>query len=321
MDLRAGEVLLKGPISDHTAQVRRKLYKVFLDYLGEKVPTYTVDELALDHHTVLGEWVAEFVMHAYMELGWSRGRTAETVLAVRDAHPNMAREMGGAWRRLNAWSAAEPPDLHPPMPYKLLRAMVATTIAWGWYEMAVILLLGFYGLLRPSEYLGVEWGDLVLPHLHSVGPVLFVAVGEHKTQRRGPRRTHVRIDTEEVVNFIARFAERHDPSTRIWSLSGYTWGKRLETLAYNLTGVEKIVYPSSMRPGGATHFFQLWEENVQRIMWRGRWQCQRTLEHYIQESMTSQVLRYVAPLRLRRIDRLAAQCSSLLAEVTEALGK
>ena len=95
----------------------------------------------------------------------------------------------------------------------------------------------------------------------------------------------------------------------------------METLSRNLTGVDKIVYPSSMRPGGATHFFQIWEENVQRIMWRGRWQCQKTLEHYIQESMTSQVLRSVAPLRLRRIDRIAAECSSLLAEVTEALGK
>ena len=94
------------------------------------MPEYTIDELVMHHHFVLAEWVAEFVLHAYMELAWSRGKTAELVLAVKDKHPAMSHIMGGAWRLLHAWSSAEPADLHPPMPFKLSRAMVAMAIAW-----------------------------------------------------------------------------------------------------------------------------------------------------------------------------------------------
>ena len=318
-DLRDGKVLLRGPVTILTATRRNTLYQAFVDYLTPNVADYTVTELADDYHSILGEWVAEFVMHAYLELGWSRGKTSETVLAVRDKHPNMAQKMGAAWRRIQAWSAAEPPDLHPPIPYMLLRAMVATALAWGWHEMAVTLLLAFYGLLRPSEYLGVRWKDLVLPHFHSVGLVLFVAVPEHKTQRRGPRRSHVRIDTPEVVSYIARCAETREPSMMIWSLSPAIWRRRLQVLVKNLTGLDKIIYPSSMRPGGATHFFQIWDENVQRVMWRGRWQCQRTLEHYIQELMTHQVLRGVPRLAMKRIERLGDLCAASLEEAAGLL--
>ena len=107
-DLRTSGVLLQGPITAKTATKRAVLYRVFQEYMGDAVPEYTVDDLVMYHHFVLAEWVAEFVLHAYMELAWSRGKTAELVLAIKDRHPAMSQVMGGAWRRLQAWSSAEP---------------------------------------------------------------------------------------------------------------------------------------------------------------------------------------------------------------------
>ena len=84
------------------------------------------------------------------------------------------------------------------------------------------------------------------------------------------------------------------------------------TLSQHFTGNPKAIYPSSLRPGAATHFFEEWGENVQRLMWRGRWTCQRTLEHYIQELMTHQVLQTVSAHQMTAIDGLSALLEELL---------
>ena len=47
--------------------------------------------------------------------------------------------------------------------------------------------------------------------------------------------------------------------------------------------------PSSFRPGGATYLFQLWNEDVRRLQWRGRWQSLTMLERYVQESQAIHV--------------------------------
>lgn len=44
-----------------------------------------------------------------------------------------------------------------------------------------------------------------------------------------------------------------------------------------------IFLPSSLRPGGATYLFRLWDENLTRLQWRGRWRSFRMLEIYVQE--------------------------------------
>ena len=48
------------------------------------------------------------------------------------------------------------------------------------------------------------------------------------------------------------------------------------------------------------------------LMWRGRWACQRTLGHYIQELQVHQVLQDVAPEKLVMIEKLEAHFSGCL---------
>ena len=52
-------------------------------------------------------------------------------------------------------------------------------------------------------------------------------------------------------------------------------------------------------------------------MWRGRWTCQRTLEHYIQELMTHQVLQGVAVNQMVKIDNLSALYEDVLRASSE----
>ena len=181
-----------------------------------------------------------------------------------DRHPAMRQMLG--WRILRAWAITEPTDLHPPCPLRLLQAMVVSTLAWGWWETTAVLLLGFFALLRPLEYLSATWGDLALPSSHSAGQVIFVAIPQHKSQRRGPRRTHVRLDEPLVVKFLTHQATGRQPFEPIWSGSANTWRRRVRTLSRHFTGRENTVMPSSLRPGVASHFFEVWGENVPKLM-------------------------------------------------------
>ena len=252
------------------------------------------------------------MLHCYTELVWSRTKTAEAVLAISDRYPVMRQLMGGSWRLLRAWSISEPTDLHPPCPLKLLQAMVVGALAWGWPETAAVLLLAFYALLRPIEYLSVTWGDLALPVTHNAGIVIFVGIPHHKTQRRGPRQTHVRVDHAGVVQFLTHRAKGPPALMPIWPNSVHTWRRRAKLLCENLTGADKTILPSSFRPGAASYFFEAWNEDIGRLQWRGRWDCKRTLKHYIQELMVHQVLRDVPSDKVTRIDAMAGLFDDML---------
>ena len=46
------------------------------------------------------------------------------------------------------------------MPPSIFRAAISLSLLWGWYKFAGAMLLGFQGLLRPSEILPLKRSDL-----------------------------------------------------------------------------------------------------------------------------------------------------------------
>ena len=314
---RTEDRLFFGMVSGATAKRRGQHYATFRTWMEEKVPDYSLDVLARKFQATLCEWIAEYVVHVYME-GWSRTQAAEMLLSIMDRHGHLRQSLGAAWRLLKSWQVSEPAELHPPCPIVLLKAMVVSSLAWGWFEVATTLLVAFFGLLRPNEYLSLSYDMLSLPEDHSAGMAIFVALNQHKSSRRGPRRTHVRIDEPEVVQFLAWRARTQPVGYYIFGGSTQTWRRRLQQLVANLTGEPRTILPSSLRPGGATHFYHEWGENIPRLQWRGRWACQRTLEHYVQEWAAQRVLHKVPAQLLTRLKDLAAEFNNCLLEIRSA---
>jgi hypothetical protein len=310
---RSRNTLAAGRVTRNTLAKREELYSHFVAWLTLALPNFEVPFLVREHTAIFLDWVEEYTIQRYLE-GWSRTRAAEALLALQDRYGILRGNMGGPWRIMRSWALTEPVSLHPPCPVALLKAMVVTALAWSWFEVATTLLTGFFGLLRPIEYLRAKVSDLILPRDHDGGRVVFVNIPEHKTQRRGPRRAHVRVDEKEVVDFLEWRAAQLKPWMPLWSGSAHTWRKRLETLAFFLTGVRKVILPSSLRPGGATYFFQKWDENLPRLQWRGRWASARMLEHYVQELVGCQILHRVESNNRARIESLAALYLPVLTE-------
>lgn len=74
--------------------------------------------------------------------------------------------------------------------------------------------------------------------------------------------------------------------------------------------------PKSLRGSGASWLFHH-TEDLNRILWRGRWQSRRTLEHYLQDVM-GQVLLSNLPVDKRSLVLELANASSSL--LVHALG-
>ena len=128
----------------------------------------------------------------------------------------------------------------------------------------------------------------------------------------------MRIDDQLTVDFLEKRVIGLKPSMMLFGGSAHTWRKRLDTMVLFLTGVRRLILPSSLRPGGATYYFELWDENLPRLQWRGRWASTKMLEHYVQELVGCQILNRVSASYRSKMDALAALYPAVLSEFCAA---
>ena len=160
---------------------------------------------------------------------------------------------------------------------------IGTTLA-----LATALLLGFHGLLRPAEFLPLCRRDLVLPRdSMSDDEICYIKILHSKTSRFMLRQ-HARITDRLSVAYLdatfGRLPQEHSLFNCSQSAFRSRWNKLFSTLGVPTTEKARGVTPKSLRGSGASWLYHT-TEDISRILWRGRWQSRRTLEHYLQDVM------------------------------------
>ena len=273
--------LLRGRVTAKTHQIREELTRKLSEWLLVQLPTHSLEDLARNHVDALSEWLEEYMTVMY-ENGHSRRAAAETLNAVAQRFGWVRSALAGPWGLIRTWEMLEPVQHHPPMPVQVVRALAVTAMVWKWHHVAVSLVLGFFGLLRPSELIGLRRRDLMLPSDHFSTEALYLRVGQPKTRHRAAASQHVRIDEQGVPEWVDLMLQEMPPWRKIWHGSWASFKHRFDLLQLEVLG-RKPLLPSSLRPGGATYLFRLWHENLPRLQWRGRWRSFRMLETYVQE--------------------------------------
>ncbi|CAE7290791.1 unnamed protein product, partial [Symbiodinium sp. CCMP2592] len=285
---RDREQLVRGRVTDVTHKIRVNLLDQLCDWLHPQVPGFSLDQLARQHVDVLSEWLEEYMIFMFLNHR-SRRAAAETLNAVTQQFGWLRSSLAGPWNLIRTWEQLEPVQHHPPMPAMVLHALAVTALQWGWPRMAVALVLGFYALLRPAEIIGLRRQDLALPDDHFDQNVLYIRIGNPKTRHRAASQQHIRVDHPGVAQWVADAIGSTPPWRRIWNGSWAAFKLRFGALQQVV--LTKVTFlPSSLRPGGATFFFRLWDENLQRLQWRGRWKSFRMLETYVQELGATEVM-------------------------------
>jgi hypothetical protein len=178
------------------------------------------------------------------------------------------------------WESLVPVTHAPPMSEEVMKAMVVTCLAWDWETEALLLVLSFYMLLRPCEAICAT--PKMFSSLRALSQPLLLGIENAKTSLRAARQQYARMEPSNATDFARSCLLRRPRCDRLWISCSATWARRLAALCRALE-LTATYTPQSPRTGGASHFFQVWQEDIPRLMWRGRWANQRMLAHYVQE--------------------------------------
>ncbi|CAE7232920.1 unnamed protein product [Symbiodinium sp. CCMP2456] len=258
-----------GRVTPATAQVRSHLLEKFAQWWqAEGVSEMPYEMLARKDPIQFSLHVEEYRRVLY-EQGETRRNFAETVNVMNQRHPFLKNFMAGPWGLLTTWELLNPGKVHPPVPAPLLKAMVTTALAWQWMRFALMILLGYFGMLRPCEMLGLRVEDCILAVDSGCEQVVFLRLELVKTRTRGARRQSVRLEEPCAVQFLQKCLKVMAPGEKLWPYSANLFRVRLRQVLQASTGQSDLCVPSSLRAGGATYYFRLWNEDLLRLQWRG----------------------------------------------------
>lgn len=240
---------------------------------------------------------------------------AETINAAIDHFPGYRGLIGAAWQTLKKWEEAEPVERSMVMPASVLQAGVSLATLWEWYRFAAALLLGFHGLLRPNEFLALKRSDLVLPrYVLSDENICYVRILHSKTSRFVLRQ-HARVSDELSVLYLDAFFGPLPQDAVLFGATAGVFRSRWNKLfgALHIPTAEKLngITPKSLRGSGASWLFHL-TEDVERTLWRGRWQSKRALEHYLQDVMGQTLLANLLQDQRDQVLELSSTSSSVM---------
>ena len=240
---------------------------------------------------------------------------AETLNAITDLQLDLRRMLVSAWDVAWNWKGLEASNNNVAMPSQVLQAAVALALLWGWSDLALMLLVGFLGMLRPGELCALLVKDFVFTAVNG-RDTCFVFIGKPKMRRIGPRREHVRLDDSELLMALRHAFEGCSPNTPFCPCSQLEFSANFRLLMNGLklpTQQGSGLTPASLRSGGATFWYQL-TDSPDFVRFRGRWANLRMLEVYIQEVGAATFLNDQPLSTRKQVASFASSAAFLLAE-------
>jgi hypothetical protein len=229
------------------------------------------------------------------------------VLLVQVLRPRLRKGLQGAWEAIKSWEEQTPSHFRPPLPLPLLTAIIckARVIAERateerdrslWRTFSVLVMTGFFGLLRPGEIFNLRAQDVVLPNsLSLAGEFAVLRIVRPKNSRQMGSQQYVEIRHPDVINWLAWLKnQRPDSAPSLWPSTAYKFRVMFKFVCTKLHIDSLRFSPASLRAGGATF---LVDENVEvgKVRFLGRWSHLRTLERYVQVARAQQIALTIQP--------------------------
>ena len=318
-----GELELGTGFSKATAFRMAKCLTAFCPWI--------VDELQMEPEKVFREAescglaLRAYGLHLYRS-GFPRYMLVYAITAIQDRFPQYRFQLGAAWQIDKKWQQAEPGHCRAVLSLPVLQAMICQALIWRWPRWAGVTLLGFAGMLHPSEFIGLRRCDLMLPADMGLDlSAIFVHLRSPKTSRFA-RQQHVKICDRDVVRFTMEFFSHFPLEEKLFGASLFSyrsqWNAICSKLQIPCRQLQHGLTPGSLRGSGATSLY-LQTEDIPLICWRGRWARLKTLEFYLQEVAAQVMMNSLSTSSQEPIHRLSFACigvfNHFLHEVSSSL--
>lgn len=213
--------------------------------------------------------------------GEGRALASDSLAALQDKQPNLRGSLSSSWRLLKTWCVNELPNRAPPLPEKALQAMIGYSLFHNMPAFALSLWLGYFGLLRTGEILGIR--ALHLQQNKPNSPVI-LSLGLTKGGKRVGAAESVTFGETEILRRVHQWKSTVAPQTPLTS-SPHIWRKTFTDVLHALGFAQFQFRPYSLRRGGATYWFHK-HGSFDRLLVQGRWQGQRTARIYLNEGLS-----------------------------------
>ena len=286
-------------MTEQTQSIRRDLLTRLTAWLAEQVPRETLEELARHHIDRLSELLEEYMIHMYVS-GHNRRSAAE--------NPQCGDPTVWLGEILSCSAVGRSAHLGKPRTSDPSSSNSTSSTSC---------MCGYCSIL--------EVGAFCSPVAFGVLCFIETIRAYHATQKRHfdpgrPSGNGCSLHTDRVAGrqeiklpetstfewtkpmsfmWVTQILTLVPMWSRIWSGSLSSFKLRFDHIQRHLLQ-SKPFLPSSLRPGGATFLFRLWDENLPRLQWRGRWRSFRMLEIYVQELGAAEVwIRFPPKIRAK----------------------
>ena len=168
------------------------------------------------------------ILCEYLEYLWAsgegRGLASDTLASLQDASPGLRGSIPGAWRLLKTWHTHEIPNRAPPLPIKVLEALVGFFVFHKKPAMALSLLVGFYAMLRTGEVLSIRNKDVTVDVKQGNA---VISLGLTKGGKRTGASESVTIQVLEVVKRLAQWKKATSAASFL-TPTPYVWRKEFK---------------------------------------------------------------------------------------------
>lgn len=263
--------------------------------------------------------LAQYVINRHLEnKGGTLSLVKHAVLACQHLMPQLRGRLATAWENVRVWEEQRKTRLRPPIPVPIWAFM--TGLARGhalvsssqkkrheWNMVALLLELGVLCLLRPGELFRLRGTDFALPGDFSLSQHhAAVRIVSPKNRRQFGEEQFVALQNPNTIAWL-RHTGLVGSDDLLWAGSANRFSKLFKQLASELWLEDCNFTPGSLRPGGATMMYGR-GLSISQLRFAGRWTAEKSLEHYIQQAMATQILNRLKPAVVDRLGKIGPLC-------------
>ena len=226
--------------------------------------------------------VASYISFLWDE-GEGRNAAGDILSGLSHYCPHLKGNLKGGWQLFKAWSRQELPNRAPPLPEIWVWAMAAMSVRNQQHDVAALLIIAFYGLLRTMEAATLLAGDCC-PTASGEKWVLNLGLTKGG-QRRGVVESVV-VTHPLACAFLKAATQDQPKGSYLLRRPVAQFRKIFKTLCFQCGLSRFNLQPYSLRRGGATsHFNKV--GSFDAVSELGRWNSATTAKIYINEGLAT----------------------------------
>ena len=261
------------------AAITKKTQERYYNGLRKLLPILVNVATFLDLDERICQWI---------QSAWDRGEcqhmVGDALCGLHHYEAWTKSHIPNSWKLFKVWRRLEHPNRAPPLVPQVLEAWTMYCLFHQDFDMAALLMLGFYGLLRTGELLQLRPCDILVGERSAV-----ISLTDTKTSLKNAVKEMVSFDNEMALE-IVRDAIQHKQAQGLsrvpfWTMSAQQFRKAFLKLSQRF-GLEQHNFRGySLRRGGATHLFQT-TGSMEKALLAGRWGSHKVARLYICDGLS-----------------------------------